>query len=55
MIISMTHLEVVGLRKELHALVKSLQDFGVSHIEETHPKEAKGGKFLKTVSLEENK
>lgn len=55
MIISMTHLEIVGLRKELHDTIKNLQALGVTHINETNPHEAKGGKFLKAVKVEDEK
>ncbi len=55
MIISMMHLEVVGLRKILHDTVGALQSLGVTHIEETNPRERKGGKVLKSVALEEEK
>ncbi|MBI4430331.1 MAG: hypothetical protein HY587_01295 [Candidatus Omnitrophica bacterium] len=55
MIISMTHLEITGLREILHDAVQALQGLGVTHIEESNPRERKGGKSLKTVALEEKK
>src|SRR3989338_8561921 len=52
MILTMVKLEILGLRKDLHGVVESLQELGAFHLEEGFSQE-KLPPFLKPITLDD--